>query len=141
MNSRLITHGLTYILFFFCLSFTAHIKAQTISDEVAKTSTTTSVPATQQAKATSVQAKQTQDQNSTTKSDIHPPKAATNRFDADKEARLESLRYKHLWIAYSLVWLIIFGFMRATWKRGQSVENRLDELKTRLADLESQNNK
>lgn len=140
MNSRLITHGLTYILFFFCLSFTAHIGAQTTSDEVSKKSNATSVPATQQG-TSSIQAKQTQDQNSTTQSKSQTPKAATNRFDADKEARLESLRYKHLWIAYSLVWLIIFGFMRATWKRGQSVESRLDELKARLADLESQNNK
>jgi hypothetical protein len=58
--------------------------------------------------------------------------------DVAKEQRLEDLRYKHLWIAYSLIWLIIFGFIRNTWKRSEAVSDRLDELKGRLKRLEDQ---
>lgn len=63
-----------------------------------------------------------------------PSRAAQSEFA--KEQRLEDLRYKHLWIAYSLVWLIIFLFIRQTWRRSGAVEARLDELKSRLATLE-----
>ncbi len=62
--------------------------------------------------------------------------AAKDDFNSDREARLEELRYKHLWIAYSFVWLIIFLFIRQTWQRSQAVSNRLDELKSRLIKLE-----
>jgi hypothetical protein len=64
------------------------------------------------------------------------PLAAKDDFNSDREARLEELRYKHLWIAYSFVWLIIFLFIRQTWQRSQAVSNRLDELKSRLIKLE-----
>ena len=69
---------------------------------------------------------------------VDPSVANTETFASaqDKEARLEELRYKHLWIAYSLVWLIIFFFIRQTWIRHQAVASRLDELQTRLKDLE-----
>ena len=56
--------------------------------------------------------------------------------EAEKEQRLEDLRYKHLWIAYSLIWLVIFSFIRSTWKRSEAVSARLDELKGRLKALE-----
>lgn len=65
-----------------------------------------------------------------------PKKAAKNNFDSEKETRLEDLRYKHLWIAYSLVWLIIFFFIRQTWLRSQLVSIRLEEIKSRLVKLE-----
>ena len=55
-----------------------------------------------------------------------------------KEQRLETLRYRHLWIAYSLVWLITLVFVYRTWQRSQAVASRLDELKNRLAQVESQ---
>ena len=55
-----------------------------------------------------------------------------------KEQRLEDLRYKHLWIAYSIVWLVIFMFIRSTWKRSEAVAARLDELKGRVKRLEAQ---
>jgi hypothetical protein len=51
---------------------------------------------------------------------------------------LESLRYKHLWIAYSLIWLIVFLFMYRTYKVGTSNRERLEALKRRLASLENQ---
>ena len=73
-----------------------------------------------------------------TKVDIrpNPTLAANNNFDSEKEERLENLRYKHLWIAYSLVWIIIFVFIRQTWQRSQAVSSRLEELKSRLIALE-----
>ena len=63
-------------------------------------------------------------------------KAAKDAFNSAKEERLEDLRYKHLWIAYSLVWIIIFLFIRQTWQRSTHVTQRLDELKARLGKLE-----
>ena len=59
-----------------------------------------------------------------------------DEFEQVKEARLNELRYKHLWIAYSLVWLIIFIFIRKTWIRSQAVEQRIIELQSRLNKLE-----
>ena len=54
-----------------------------------------------------------------------------------KEQRLEALRYRHLWIAFSLVWLITLVFVYRTWQRSQAVASRLDELKARLAQVEN----
>jgi len=51
---------------------------------------------------------------------------------------LEALRYKHLWIAYSLIWLIVFLFMYRTYKVGTSNRESLEALKSRLALLEKQ---
>ncbi|MAD60097.1 MAG: hypothetical protein CMH49_01105 [Myxococcales bacterium] len=65
-----------------------------------------------------------------------PKSAANKNFDSAKEARLEDLRYKHLWIAYSMVWIVIFVFIRQTWQRSQAVSGRLEELKSRLIALE-----
>ena len=63
---------------------------------------------------------------------------ARDSFVKDKEQRLEDLRYKHLWIAYSLVWVVIFLFIRQTWQRSQAVSGRLEELKSRLVALEEE---
>jgi hypothetical protein len=52
--------------------------------------------------------------------------------------QLETLRYKHLWIAYSLIWLIVFLFMYRTYKVGTSNRESLEALKSRLALLEKQ---
>jgi hypothetical protein len=70
-----------------------------------------------------------------------PPSAQSlqnnkDEFEQVKETRLNELRYKHLWIAYSLVWLIIFIFIRKTWIRSQAVEQRIIELQSRLNKLE-----
>ena len=63
-------------------------------------------------------------------------RAAKEDFERVKEERLNQLRYRHLWIAYSLVWLIIFVFIRGTWKRSQAVEDNLRALQDRLTKLE-----
>ena len=53
------------------------------------------------------------------------------------EARNEELRYKHLWIAYSMIWLVIFTFVFRTWKLNNRTAGELELLKSRLARLES----
>lgn len=67
-----------------------------------------------------------------------PAELAKEQAELAKEQRLEELRYKHLWIAYSIVWLVIFMFIRSTWKRSEAVAARLDELKGRVKRLEAQ---
>lgn len=56
--------------------------------------------------------------------------------DAFKAERLEELRYKHLWIAYGAIWLIVFVFVFRTWRSGEATAAELDGLKARLAKLE-----
>ncbi|MEE2755806.1 MAG: hypothetical protein VYA30_04060 [Myxococcota bacterium] len=53
------------------------------------------------------------------------------------EARNEELRYKHLWIAYAMVWIVIFTFVFRTWKLNNKTSDELALLKSRLAKLES----
>ena len=109
--------------------------AQNPSAETSKTEIKKVAPT--QTKAKNVEANKVDEQKSEANKSTQ---VTTNaKFDAEKEQRLEELRYKHLWIAYSLVWLIVFAFMFSTWKRGQAVEDRLDELKQRLAQLENKN--
>lgn len=56
--------------------------------------------------------------------------------EAFKAERLEELRYKHLWIAYGAIWLIVFVFVFRTWRSGEATAAELDGLKARLAKLE-----
>ena len=60
------------------------------------------------------------------------PKVDTSKSDA----ALDELRYKHLWIAYGLIWLIVFLFMLRTYKVGRENRDTLDTLKNRLLKLE-----
>ncbi len=60
--------------------------------------------------------------------------AAKEAFDA--AAELEELRYNLLWIAYSAIWFLVFGFALKPHKMGQQTAAELDDLKARLADLE-----
>ena len=67
------------------------------------------------------------------------PKKSVVRKPVDtsaSDAALEELRYKHLWIAYGLIWLIIFIFMLRTYGVGRENRETLDALKSRLAQLE-----
>lgn len=54
----------------------------------------------------------------------------------EKAERLEALRYRHLWIAYSMIWLVVFAFAWRTWKRTGETGRELAALKTRLDELE-----
>ena len=62
--------------------------------------------------------------------------AVINQFKA-AEARNEELRYKHLWVAYSMVWILVFVFVLRTWKLNNTTTAELDSLKRRLAKLEA----
>ncbi|MGB0646513.1 MAG: hypothetical protein ACPGQS_05015 [Bradymonadia bacterium] len=63
-------------------------------------------------------------------------KPATATVDPSVEQGLEELRYKHLWIAYGVIWLIVFLFMYRTYRVGTTNRDSLEALKTRLASLE-----
>ncbi len=56
----------------------------------------------------------------------------------ERAERLEAMRYRHLWIAYGLVWLMVFFFMFKTYRLGQTTAGELDQLKRRLSELEGQ---
>lgn len=62
------------------------------------------------------------------------PGRVVDTFEASPA--LEPMRYRHLWIAYSAIWFLVFFFMFRTWKTSQSTAAELDGLKRRLADLE-----
>ena len=59
-----------------------------------------------------------------------------------ESARVDALRYadrgnRHLWIAYSLIWLFIFLLIFRTWKRSAALEEELDEVKRRLRAIDT----
>ena len=54
----------------------------------------------------------------------------------ERAQRLDEMRYRHLWIAYGLIWFLVFFFMFRTHKLGRETSGELDELKRRLAELE-----
>ena len=56
-----------------------------------------------------------------------------------RDPALEEMRYQHLWIAYGAIWLIIFFFVFRTWRQGERTAGELEDLKSRLADLEGRN--
>ena len=63
-------------------------------------------------------------------------KPAAAAVNPEVEQALEELRYKHLWIAYGVIWLIIFVFMYRTYRVGTTNRDSLEALKARLASLE-----
>ncbi|MCA9538971.1 MAG: hypothetical protein KC620_08780 [Myxococcales bacterium] len=54
----------------------------------------------------------------------------------ERTEALEDMRYKHLWIAYGAVWLLVFAFVFRTWRRSEATASELNGLKARLAELE-----
>ena len=54
----------------------------------------------------------------------------------DRTERMENMRYQHLWLAYSFIWLIIFGLVYRTWKLNQGTLDELKSLQRRIAALE-----
>lgn len=65
--------------------------------------------------------------------DAAPAKVAET-FEASPH--LEPMRYRHLWIAYGAIWLLVFVFVFRTWRTSQQTSAELDGLKRRLAELE-----
>lgn len=62
------------------------------------------------------------------------PKPVVEQFQAS--ADLEPMRYRHLWIAYSAIWFLVFFFMFRTWKNSEKTTAELEVLKRRLSELE-----
>lgn len=54
----------------------------------------------------------------------------------DADDKLQDMRYRHLWIAYGVVWFLVFGFVWRTWNLQQTTSKELDDLRGRIADLE-----
>lgn len=52
------------------------------------------------------------------------------------EERKSDLRHRHLWIAYGLIWMSVYGFVFRTWQRTRETAAELEMLKGRLAELE-----
>jgi hypothetical protein len=53
-----------------------------------------------------------------------------------KAERLESLRYRHLWIAYALIWASVFWLMWKTWRKSVEQEEKIAELSQKIAQLD-----
>lgn len=54
-------------------------------------------------------------------------------FDASDS---EAMKYPNLWIAYGVVWVLVFGFVWRTWKQQESTDRELSDLRQRLKLLE-----
>ncbi len=63
-----------------------------------------------------------------------PPPAAQGAFQVSEE--LEAMRYRHLWIAYGVIWLFVFGFVWRNWKLERATDRELAALEARIGDLE-----
>lgn len=143
LNDLLFGHLRTCSVFGLLLGFVLSLP---LSQAYAQTQEQTPNTTVETVKETADQnsAKETADQDSKSVADKSltskelKNRAAKEEFERVKEERLNDLRYKHLWIAYSLVWLIIFVFIRGTWRRSQAVEENVKSLQSRLEKLESQ---
>ena len=49
---------------------------------------------------------------------------------------LEDLRYRHLWIAYALIWFMVFWFIFRTHRLANQGQASIDSLKEKLLSLE-----
>jgi len=72
-----------------------------------------------------------------TSANVAAPSAAKTAERFERAERIEEMRYRHLWIAYSLIWLIVFVFVFRTWKLNQSTAGELEALNRRLKSLEA----
>ena len=55
----------------------------------------------------------------------------------DRAERLETMRYQHLWLAYSFIWLFVFLFIWRTWKLNNQTTAELAIVRSKLAALEA----
>jgi hypothetical protein len=65
-----------------------------------------------------------------------PSVEVTTNDEFQKTERLENLRYRHLWIAYALIWLAVFGFMWKTWRKSVEQEEKIADLNQKINQLE-----
>ena len=128
-----------HLVCFICLGCTGLVWAQDVQPSTTQSTPTVAPPTDSKSPSPkSAVVQQNQIKQSTT-AQVKPQKmiALNDQNAFKKEQRLEELRYRHLWIAFSLVWLITLVFVYRTWQRSQAVASRLDELKTRLAQVET----
>jgi hypothetical protein len=83
------------------------------------------------------QAPKTQEQTVAEVQAVQAARTKSIKKFAAAEERSEALRYRHLWIAYGMIWLIVFVFVFRTWKMNQSTTSELQALKRRIAKLET----
>ena len=63
-------------------------------------------------------------------------KQQTEARAAVRAEALENLRYRHLWIAYALIWFIVFWFIFRTHRLTNQGQASIDSLKEKLLSLE-----
>lgn len=65
-----------------------------------------------------------------------PGEPSATQFSA---ASNEEMKYRHLWIAYAVIQVLIFGFIWRTWSRQEMTRKELDDVRRRLAEVEAEN--
>jgi CcmD family protein len=64
------------------------------------------------------------------------PTGSVEQVTSFQAASNEQMKYRHLWIAYGAIWLLIFGFVWRTWQRQRGTAVELEDLRRRLAAME-----
>lgn len=49
---------------------------------------------------------------------------------------LDAMKYRHLWLAYGVIWLLIMAFVARTARRQSELKKDLDLLSARVDDME-----
>jgi len=55
---------------------------------------------------------------------------------AAAEAALEEMKYRHLWLAYGAIWLLLMALVVRTAKRQAALANDLQALSSRVEEME-----
>lgn len=58
-----------------------------------------------------------------------------DKFVAEGDA-LEAMKYRHLWIAYAVIWLLIMVFVWRTARRQADLKKDLEHLSARVDEME-----
>jgi CcmD family protein len=68
--------------------------------------------------------------------DAPAPTGGAEQVTQFEAASNEDMKYRHLWLAYGAIWLLVFGFVWRTWGRQRDTARELEDLRRRLATLE-----
>ena len=151
-GARTQRHLLPHILFATLLLMLTIIKGQSFAAPSAVESPSTESPAPTEAGAEAAASTSTAApapaEVSAPAAELKPAAPPTKAYSAEEiaeikeKARVDALRYadrgnRHLWIAYSLIWLFIFLFIFRTWKRSAALEGELEDVKRRLRAIDA----
>ncbi len=64
------------------------------------------------------------------------PSGAVEQVTSFAAGSNEGMKYRHLWLAYGAIWLLVFGFVWRTWRRQRDTDTELEDLRRRLVALE-----